>query len=489
MTTDVAARRRRGLRPPSTAFVVRASVAVVALNLLVFAAGIEVPTPGAAAILLALAAACYLAVWATPALLVSLGLAATIFSGNSDQLGLPIGPDRLLVVAGLGSLAMGLPGAVDRTRAIVWRPHHAILAAVAAIATVSAGWAGTLATTEGLFALLDRLGIVPFVVFTLGPLIFSRERDRNVLLAVLVGTGAYLGVVAVLEGIGWDAFVFPAYITDPDIGLHYGRARGPFVESVAMGLALYGCAVAAAVAFVTWSTRRSRRIAAAVALLCLVGTIFTLTRAVWLGTVVATALALLANSRTRRVMAPITAVAVTGLVLALALVPGFSDRITERSNDQRPLWDRYNTNRAALTMVRENALTGVGWQRFREEAPDAMQVADDYPLTGVGIEVHNVFLSHAAELGVLGGALWLLSLALAIGGAILRPGPESLDPWRLGTVALAIHWLIVASFGPLSYAFPNLLLWTWAGVASLGFTSRLLTPQERVALQERVVVP
>ena len=37
------------------------------------------------------------------------------------------------------------------------------------------------------------------------------------------------------------------------------------------------------------------------------------------------------------------------------------------------------------------------------------------------------------------------------------------------TLAIFVAFLIVANLGPLSYAFPNLLLWTWAGVAGAEF--------------------
>jgi hypothetical protein len=69
-----------------------------------------------------------------------------------------------------------------------------------------------------------------------------------------------------------------------------------------------------------------------------------------------------------------------------------------------------------------------------------MRQQPGYPITGTGREVHNVFLSHAAELGIPGLLLWLA----AFGGAVWRgfsrrwqraPGPAvrgEVDPrtWR-----------------------------------------------------------
>ncbi len=468
------------LRPVSVDVVVTVGLAIVAVALLAYALGEVSSAPLLAAAVLAFAGSCYLGVFTSPAWLISVGLAMTMFSGNSAEIGLPISPDRLFIAAGFASLALHLPGSV-RERAIVWRPLHAVLAATAAIGIVSAVAVGTFASSEGFFALLDRLGLVPFLVFTLAPLIYARARDRNALLVVLVGTGLYLGITAVLEGTHNGAFVWPRYIDDPGYGTHFGRARGPFAQPSAMGMALYGCAVASALAAYTWETVRSQRFAAGVMLLCLVGTIFTLTRSNWLATGVATAIALLANERTRKVLLPIGIACVVVLVAALVFVPGFADRVSERNSDVKPVWDRYNTNRAAIAMVRERPLTGIGWQSFEDEADDYLHVADTYPLTGLGIPVHNVPLSHAAELGLVGAGVWLTGLALAMGAAILRRGPEELEPWRLAMVALLLHWVVVASFVPLGYAFPNLQLWLWAGICAIAHTSRRLTPEELAA--------
>ncbi|MCU1373658.1 MAG: O-antigen ligase protein [Actinomycetia bacterium] len=433
--------------------------------------------------LVALAAAGYLGTYASPALLISLALASEVLNGNAKRLGLPISPDRVLLVAALATMLLRLPS-YQPTRSLVWRPVHALLAATAAYGVVSALAAHTLTTSDGIFALLDRLGIVPFLVFTIAPLVFGDRRARDTLLLVLVGLGIYLGVTALAEALGLKWLEFPAYIKDPNVGIHYGRARGPFVEAVADGLGLYGCAVASAIGFWLWKGHVGRRrLAAASVVLCLGGTIFTLTRAVWLATVVASLLALLANQRTRRMLAPTVGVGLVALAAAIFFVPGFAHNADERSSAQRPLWDRYNSNSAAVRAVEDHPLFGVGFQAWRQENSRYLRLSQDYPLTGTDIEIHNVALSHAAELGLVGLVLWGTAFVAGIGGAIFRPGPTELDPWRLGMVALAVHWLIVAAFGPLSYPFPNLLLWTWAGVCSVGHLStRERAPAPAVAL-------
>jgi hypothetical protein len=440
--------------------ILAAAAAVAAGSLLLFIGVIGV---------VALAALGYLSLWASPALLLSLALASEALNGHADLLHLPVPPERVFFLACLASLALKLPGAII-TRSLVWRPVHVLLGVLAAYAAVSAIAAHAITQTDTLFALLDRLGVVPFLAFTLAPVVFGSRRSRDTLLTTLVLLGAYLGVTAVGEGLHLHALVIPKYILNPNVGLHFGRARGPFLDSAANGLTLYGCAVACAVGFVVWEGRRPRfrRFAVAVAILCLGGTAFTLTRAVWLATVIATLLALLANHRTRALLAPTVGVGLTVLALVILFVPGFANSAEKRQDDQRPIWDRYNSDAAAFRAVRDEPLFGVGWQQWRAKNTKYLRISPNYPLTGDDIEIHNVPLSHAAELGLLGLGLWVSAMAAGIGGAIFRRGPIDLDPWRLGMVAIAVHWLIVASFGPLSYPLPNLLLWLWAGVCSIG---------------------
>ncbi len=462
----------RPLRAPSVRSIAATGTAVVIAGFLGALVTTRPPVLVAALCVIAVAAVAYLAVWLAPSTWVVLALLATAVSGQTGRLGLPVPPDRLLLLAAGAALLLRLPGATV-TRRIVWRPTHVALALAAAYGTVNALQAGTLTTGNGFFTLLDRFALVPMLVFALAPIVFGTPRARNALLVGLVIMGAYLGLTALAETLHLSSLVWPRYILDPSVGIHFGRARGPFVEAVADGLAMYGCAVAAAVAIVTWRARWARIAAAAVLGVCLFGTLLTLTRAVWLGTVVASVVAMLLSSTTRRLILPAVLVGLLALGAALAFVPDFHSKVSARTQDASPVWERYATDAAAIRAVEDHPLFGVGWQRWLQVNHTYLQQGADYPLTNTvgGIQIHNVLLSHAAELGLVGVTLWLLALGSAIAGGILRRGPADLDPWRLGLVAVFLQWAIVASFGPLSYPFPNLLLWAWAGVASIGHLS------------------
>ena len=460
------------LRPVPTSWIIAGGVAAVAVGAAGSAiAGRSLPLLAMMG-LLALAGVAYLMVWTRLSTLVSLAIAASIFSGNSSRLGFPIGPDRILFLGAIGSLVVGLPGAV-RERRVILRPIHAVLAAAGAYATLSAFAAGTLRTSSGFFGLLDRFGLVPMLMFSLAPVIFGTPRARRTLLLVLVVVGAYLSVTAFAEELNVTAMIFPKYILNSSVGIHFGRARGPFVDAVADGLALYACAVACGLAVVEWTSRRARGIALVIGLACLGGTALTLTRAVWLASIIATVLALLVSPQTRRLLPPLMFGGAALLLLGLALLPNFANRAEERTNDNGPVWERYATDAAAIRAIKRHPLVGVGWDKWLDVSREYLRKGRNYPLTRtVGtIQIHNVPLSHAAELGLIGATLWLVGLGSAVAAAILRRGPPDLDPWRVAFIAILVNWAVVANFGPLSNAFANLLLWTWAGICSIGHLS------------------
>ena len=410
------------------------------------------------AALLALGAAGLLVATVEPAVTISAGIALSVFAGQFERLGSPIGLDRLTLVAGiLAVLVREFRSDEPRLRT---RGVHLVLAAILMVTALSALFTGTLAKKDPFFAYVDYLGVVPFALFWVAPAAFPGPRERRILLTTLVGVGIYLGATAFLETVGPTALVFPRYIMDPSVGIHWGRARGPFVEAAGNGLSLYLCAVAAAVAIPQW---RRKWIPVLALALSVTGVVFCLTRQIWLGAAIGTVVAMLAHHRLRAWLIPAAVVAAIGVLALLAFVPGFQARAHTRLNDRQPVWDRLNSNAATLRMIEERPLTGFGWYSFASRGTPYYRLADDRPLTTVG-RPHNVFLSYGAELGMVVLVVWLGALFVAIGGGLRRRGPPDLDYWRTGLLAVGICWLVVASFSPMGYAFDHALLWLWAGL-------------------------
>jgi O-antigen ligase len=416
-----------------------------------------------------LGALAYIAWKVEPAWLLTGAFLASALNGNWGALGFPplFAPDRLLMLAAIVALFVRSPGArgVPRFR---FEPVHALLVLMVAWAVGSAIAAGSLDHSQTIFILIDRF-TVPFLVFALAPLAFHEPRHRAGLLTALVAFGAYLGLTALFEAVGPHALVFPHYILDPSYGYHSERARGPFVEATANGVGLYVSAVAAAVAIATWKGRRRRLIATAVLALCALGLLLTLTRSVWVASVVATAIALAVVPGLRRFLLP-AGIGFAGLILvALVTIPGLAGSVQDRKESKRPVWERENVNAAALNMVSDRPLVGFGLGTFNEKNRDYFTLLDRVPQIAVlKIGVHNVFLDLAVELGLIGVGLFVACLACAVGSALLSRGPPELAPWRAGLIAVAVFWIVVANFAPTGQVYPSLVVWLWAGVVLSG---------------------
>lgn len=397
--------------------------------------------------------------------LFSAAVGLTVFSGSWRLIGFPsmVSPDRLLLIVAFVVFLLRDPSLGRRPYVRLTATHGAILVA-AAFAVCSAVAAGTIGEASILSPLIDRFGLVPFLLFLVGPVAFATERQRRILLGTFLVIGAYLGLTALFEGLGLHALVFPRYIVEVSGEAQVGRARGPFGDAAVNGLALFDCAVMAMLACVTMPGTWVRRLAAAIAVLCLLDLLFTQERSVWIGAIAAILCAAAAAPALRRPLLRAAAVAVAAIAVALVLAPGLYGQTTERIGDQSTEWDRLNLNRAAENMVAARPLFGFGLDTFKDQSGDYFQQSPDYPLTNTGGELHNVFLSNAAELGLVGTSIWLLALLLAVGGAIVVRGPPQLYPWRIGLLAVAVMWVVVANLVPMRQAFPNQFLWLLAGV-------------------------
>lgn len=433
----------------------------------------------AAVVVVVAAAALWLLSRLSVTVLATAVVVSEIFAGEWNHMHLP--PlDRVLVVVALGALVLRGARAVS-SRRVVLQPIHFLLLGVTAYVFASAFWAGSLTGSHGFYALLDRLGLIPFVFYTIAPIVFGTKRQRNVLLVGMVAVGLYLGLTALFEGAKLHMLVFPRYITNQALGITQGRARGPFLASDALGISLLDCAAFAGVALTEWKGRWARRACYATIGLAVIGIFLTLTRSVWIGSVAAALVVMLWQPRLRKMVVPLAIGATGSIVIALHAIPGLSTKTSTRVNTVSSVWPRYNTNYAALRMVEAHPLFGIGWQEFESKSWAYLRQAGTYPLDGEGLEVHNVFLSHLAEIGVIGAVLWTLALLTGVGGAIFRRGPGELYYWKVALLAMFVCFLVVANLGPLSYPFPNLVLWLVAGIVARDRNSVERTPASLLA--------
>lgn len=413
-----------------------------------------------------------------PATTMCAGLALTIFSGAWHQIGLGGLPfDRLLIVFVLLQYIFRAPG-VAHVPPLRVRNVHLLMCVTALYVLGSAEVAGTLTQEASALSLIDELGLVPFVIFLLAPSVFSGQRERNMLLATLVGLGAYLGLTAIFESLGPHALVVPKYILNVDTELPGERAGGPFQSSVAEGFATYACAIAAAIAFMQWHGQRKRYFAGFVAAVCLSGCFLTLERGVWLGVVVSAVLTAAMTRTGRRWMIPAAVTCAIVLGGALVFSSTLAHKASTRVNDQRSIWDRENQTAAGLRMTQVKPLFGFGWDRYTSNSLEYFRQAEGYPLIGYSLStysgpgktlpLHDTYLAYVVELGLVGTVLWFATLLWGVGEAVfggVGATASDLRLWKLGLMAISICFLLIGLVNPDQAPFPVLLLWTWAGVA------------------------
>jgi len=275
------------------------------------------------------------------------------------------------------------------------------------------------------------------------------------LMTALACLGLYLGFTAVMETFGVWALVFPRYIADPELGLHFGRARGPMLNSVSLGVHLAVCATAAWLLVprasrpmqlfwlggvglmglgVLLSLTRSTWLGfagAGVAVVCLqlpkpwrrtaflttcvAGVLLTLTRSTWLGFAGAgVAVVCLQLPKPWRRTAFLTTCVAGVLVLAVGkdalvgLEREDSAQVSAHSAQQR-LAFLYVSDR----MFRDNPLTGVGFGRFYDKKlPYLTDRRQWFELESIrDLHHHNTILSLLVETGPLGLAAFLAVLA------------------------------------------------------------------------------
>src|SRR5690606_31977592 len=163
--------------------------------------------------------------------------------------------------------------------------------------------------------------------FWLPALLFAAIRTGNVtprvttvVLALLTGLGSYLAITALAEVTQQWWCVSPAYIRDPELGTHFGRARGPALNSVSLGTHLAIC---------LWATftlrervgRLGRPLLWSLMGLMAVAIFATYTRSVWMGMALST-LVVVAVKTPRHLRLPVLAGAT--LLGAFAAVTGWN---------------------------------------------------------------------------------------------------------------------------------------------------------------------
>jgi putative inorganic carbon (HCO3(-)) transporter len=306
--------------------------------------------------------------------------------------------------------------------------------------------------------------LVPLGLYVLAGHVFEEARSRRQFEVFALLVLAYLCVIAILFLVGATEFIFPHYILDEGLGIHADRARGPFLQAVANGLALNMLGLIAMDSF------RRHRLPKAPAILLLIALplaiVATRTRAVWLS--FAGSILWLMFFSPSRCLRRTCLCLVLGGVLGLTLMLSFGSShqpLRERLEESGPVAFRMAIYQAGWDMFQKKPLTG--WGSLAMQAELSSQISDFHQEQ---FFFHNTYLEVLVQYGLIGLALyvWLVIDLLRLGRA--PPGAHFPDrtfldaQFRSLWPLIVVVYLLNASFVVMNYQFINGLLFTLAGM-------------------------
>lgn len=328
-------------------------------------------------------------------------------------------------------------------------PASGALAAVALCFFLSAAVSGF--ETRSVVSIHYRLiggYLFPFTVFGLILHAFKAERDFRRLAIFFALLAGYLTFTGWCEYLGLRALIFPRFINDPSVGIHWGRVRGPFVMSAAMGLALTYCYFNNLV--LARNVQRGRWALYVMNAAMLPVIFWTKTRSVWLVFVFCSLIWVTYSRRhTTRVVSIAVLIAVC---LAVGVVNMDNFLSTERAKggitDMEPILLRIGLAKMTWQMLQEHPLFGVGFGHFRDYAPGFARDPSSatYAFGSSALE-HNNLLSIVAETGLVGVGLYLFMMAVLLRYSIrlYRKLPASGSGF-INRELLVLYWILATAY-------------------------------------------
>jgi O-antigen ligase len=321
--------------------------------------------------------------------------------------------------------------------------------------------------------------VLPFVVFVVGRALVRTERAARPVLITIVALAGYSAVVSILQFTGPAALVWPRYIVDaPE---WEDRANGIFNQPVVNGLVMVaGFLTAMFLAHERTLSRFPRLVCLLVALLCVPGIYLTRTRAVWLAFGLGVVLCVL-FARGRRTGFAVVLGGAVAFILATWSTFTSSDRAAGGVGSSGEIDDRLNSIATSIWAIEREPVFGWGIGRFT--ALNTYYHQKWAPGTdfnrGYSISSHENELGIAAELGLLGLALWLLVLVgvvLLLLRSLRRLPVEGLGGRPVGLLALTVlvTWVVAGFTADLRFFdFANLLVFLLVG-SVVGLADRVV---------------
>lgn len=360
------------------------------------------------------------------------------FAITIPRVGIVVVGALFAVMVLLGRIRLRWPGAVG-----VW------LATLVAYFTISAFMSG-FETRSELTVHYRLIGGYLFPVATFAFMLhgFHRELDFKRIAIFFAGLSAYLVFTGWCEQFELKQFVWPAFIADPTVGIHYGRVRGPFVSSPQMGLALVYCFFSNLV--LAKNSGRLRWPLLGTNALMLPVIFWTRTRSVWLSFVLCLVVWTW-YSRRRMSRVVIVATLMAGaLLVSVANMENFmgEDRAKGGLTDVGPIMLRIGLAQMSWELVKDHPIFGVGFGHFRDVAPSyARDPSSPYMAFGTSALEHNNLLSIVSETGFLGLVIYsgLIVTLFKVSLSVFRKLPARGSGF-ISRDQIVLYWILATAY-------------------------------------------
>lgn len=287
--------------------------------------------------------------------------------------------------------------------------------------------------------------VVPAVLYWIAREAALTPRAWRAALVILSALGVYLALTGLAEITGQWSLVFPRYIADPTLGIHFGRARGPELNSASLGVYVTVCLWCA------WLVRPDVRrgwqlmLVAAVPLMA-AAILATYTRSTWIGLAASAAVVgyvqLAKNWRL-----PVFALATLGGLLVVAATWHSIvdlEREGTASESGHSVDQRKSFAYVSWQMFKDHPIFGVGFGRFFDQKlPYLSDRSQEFELESLrNLHHHNTLLSLLTETGLVGLSAFLALLAAWARSAWSLVRDAALPRWEQSQGLLMLATLV-----------------------------------------------
>jgi O-antigen ligase len=285
---------------------------------------------------------------------------------------------------------------------------------------------------------------IPFVLYFVVRSTPVSARSLKPVFWILLLTTIYLAFTAIFEVSKTWNFVFPKFIGDPTLGIHFGRARGPMLQSVRLGICLIA-GLATLLVFGIWHKPTSKAgwcLAAGLTPIILMAIFLTYTRSIWLGLLVVVAILVVLCLKGRLRNAIIVGGALAGILGGLILGPNLIafKREYSAAETRESTYMRAAFAYVSLQMIQQRPIAGFGFNQFNVANLEFLNDrSTDIRVSSIrGYVHHNSYLSLMVDLGLIGFFLYMLILIGFVKEAWHLWKDLTLPNWARGLGLLAL---------------------------------------------------